>query len=52
MLPLPATGNDERRQSVHLPMWHKDNREFWYIVGIVISVVFTLVYRSVRNRIF
>jgi hypothetical protein len=35
---------------VYTPLWHRDNHEFWYVVCIVISVVFALVYRSLRER--
>ncbi len=30
---------------MHSPIWHKDHAEFWYVVCIVISVVFALIYR-------
>ena len=28
------------------PIWHKDNFGFWLIVCILISLVFSLIYRS------
>jgi hypothetical protein len=45
-------GEGRRRAAVYTPLWHKDNYEFWYAVCIVISVVFALVYRSLRERMF
>lgn len=29
------------------PIWHRDNYGFWLLVCIIISLVFSLIYRSV-----
>lgn len=32
-----------------MPVWHKDNVEFWLAVCVAISVVFALIYHSLQE---
>lgn len=35
---------------MRLPVWHKDNVEFWLVVCILISIAFALIYQPLRDR--
>jgi len=30
------------------PVWHKDNRGFWFVVCVAASLVFALIYSALR----
>lgn len=44
--PLPI--RSEQAAMTKRPLWHKDNVGFWLSVCVVISVVFSLIYRAIH----
>ena len=40
----PARADDDGAP----PVWHKDNRGFWFVVCVAASLVFALIYSALR----